>query len=390
VRYCLVADVPLGAFLSGGVDSSGVVATMAGLVPDPVNTFSIGFGRSPEDESPYARAVAERYRTNHVTRHVDADDTSLLPRLAAIYDEPFGDASALPTYRVAELARGHVKVALSGDGGDEVFAGYRRYLWHGREERIRRLLPGPLRTSLFRGLAAAYPKLDRAPRWLRFKHTFRELSLDAVAGYFENVAVLDDAQRRALFAPRLARALDGYHASEVLAVHMAESGSDEPVAQAQYADLKTWLSGRMLVKVDRASMATSLEVRVPFLDHRLVEWAASLPLRLRVRGGEKKALLKRALEPRVPRDLLYRPKQGFMVPLAAWFRGRLADRARALATSQALGDCGLLDMGAIARLVAEHQSGARDHGPVLWSILMFEQFLGLGAAAESLPARVAG
>ena len=282
-------------------------------------------------------------------------------------------------------------MALSGDGGDEVFAGYRRYLWHGREERVRRLLPGALRSSLFRALGAVWPKLDWAPRWLRFKHTFHELALDAVAGYFENVAVVDDAQRDAIFGPNLKRDLGGYHAAQVLAGHMADSGTDEPVAQAQYADMKTWLSGRMLVKADRASMANSLEVRVPFLDCRLVEWAATLPAHLRVRGGEKKFLLKRALEPQVPRHLLYRPKQGFAVPLAAWFRNQLAEQARGLGTSPVLGDSGLLDLAAVRRLVEQHQSGLRDHAPVLWSILMFEQFLRLeGRAADAPPARVAG
>ncbi len=375
VRYCMVADVPVGAFLSGGVDSSGVVAQMAGLASGPVRTFSIGFRGTPEDESAYAREVAERYRTDHVTREVDPDDFGLVDRLAAIYDEPFGDASALPTYRVAELARASVKVALSGDGGDEVFAGYRRYLWHQREEQVRALLPGFVRAPLFGLLGRLWPKLDWAPRPLRFKHTFQELALSPAAGYFQSVNIVDDATRKSLFTPALSRALGGYHASELLGPLMAEAGSDDPVAQAQYADLKTWLSGRMLVKVDRASMANSLEVRVPFLDHRLVEWAATLPARLRVRRGEKKALLKKAFEPTVPRHLLYRPKQGFAVPLAAWFRGPLAGRMRALARSAPLGDSGLIEPTTVARLVAEHQSGQRDHSPVLWNVLMFEAFL---------------
>jgi asparagine synthase (glutamine-hydrolysing) len=389
VRHCMVADVPVGAFLSGGVDSSGVVATMAGQASAPVTTFSIGFKGTPEDETAFAAELARRYRTRHVTREVDPDDMALVDRLAAIYDEPFGDASALPTFRVSELARASLKVALSGDGADEVFAGYRRYLWHGREERVRGLLPGGLRRPLFGLLGRAWPKLDWAPRPLRFKHTFQELALDAAEGYFQSVNIVDDATRSALFAPGLKRDLGGYHAGSLLGPLMAEAGSDDPVAQAQYADLRTWLSGRMLVKVDRAAMANSLEVRVPFLDHRLVEWAARLPPRLRVRGGEKKFLLKKALEPKVPRHLLYRPKQGFAVPLAQWFRGPLAGRMRELARSAPLADGGLIETGTVARLVAEHQTGLSDHAPPLWNVLMFEAFLAREARARARDRRPA-
>ena len=371
----LISDVPLGAFLSGGVDSSGIVALMAGLVDKPINTFSIAFGHRDFDESDYARVVAERYATDHHVRQVDPDAFDLVDRLAGIYDEPFGDSSAIPTFRVSALARERVTVALSGDGGDEVFAGYRRYLWHHREEQLRRMLPAGLRRPVFGLLGQVYPKLDRAPRFLRAKHTFQELAADAVEGYFMSVSVLGDGLRRSLYSPALKRELDGYHAIEVLRQHMEAADTDDPLMAAQYADLKTWLAGGILTKVDRASMANSLEVRVPLLDHEVVEWSATLPPELKLKGQTGKHLLKRAFEPYVPEDLLYRPKQGFSVPLAAWFRGPLKDRVRQAVTGPSLAETGYFDPTALTRLVDQHQSGARDHSAPLWSLLMFESFL---------------
>ena len=371
----LISDVPLGAFLSGGVDSSGIVALMAGLVDKPINTFSIAFGHRDFDESDYARVVAERYATDHHVRQVDPDAFDLVDRLAGIYDEPFGDSSAIPTFRVSALARERVTVALSGDGGDEIFAGYRRYLWHHREEQLRRMLPAGLRRPVFGLLGQVYPKLDRAPRFLRAKHTFQELAADAVEGYFMSVSVLGDGLRRSLYSPALKRELDGYHAIEVLRQHMQAADTDDPLMAAQYADLKTWLAGGILTKVDRASMANSLEVRVPLLDHELVEWSATLPAELKLKGQTGKHLLKRAFEPYVPEDLLYRPKQGFSVPLAAWFRGPLKDRVRQAVTGPTLAETGYFDPTALTRLVDQHQSGARDHSAPLWSLLMFESFL---------------
>ena len=371
----LISDVPLGAFLSGGVDSSGIVALMAGLVDEPINTFSIAFGHRDFDESDYARVVAERYHTDHYVRQVDPDAFDLVDRLAGIYDEPFGDSSAIPTFRVSALARERVTVALSGDGGDEIFAGYRRYLWHHREEQLRRMLPAGLRRPVFGLLGQVYPKLDRAPRFLRAKHTFQELAADAVEGYFMSVSVLGDGLRRSLYSPALKRELDGYHAIEVLRRHMQAADTDDPLMAAQYADLKTWLAGGILTKVDRASMANSLEVRVPLLDHELVEWSATLPPELKLKGQTGKHLLKRAFEPYVPEDLLYRPKQGFSVPLAAWFRGPLKDRVRQAVTGPTLAETGYFDPAALTRLVDQHQSGARDHSAPLWSLLMFESFL---------------
>jgi len=316
VRMRMVADVPLGAFLSGGVDSSGVVAMMAGLQPEPIRTFTISFGTSGFDESAHAAAVAGRYRTDHQVKAVDPDGFDLLDRLAQVYDEPFGDSSAMPTLRVCAMARESVTVALSGDGGDEVFGGYRRYRWHCFEERWRRVLPERLRSPLFGFLGAAYPKLDWAPRPLRAKATLEEMAHGTVEAYVASVSISSEPLRRRLFSPGFARELQGYTAAEVLKRHMARCGSADPLSQVQYADFKTYLPGDILTKVDRASMASSLEVRVPLLDHTLVEWAATLPSGLKLRGGEGKRIFKSALEPYLPSEILHRPKQGFIVPIA--------------------------------------------------------------------------
>jgi asparagine synthase (glutamine-hydrolysing) len=375
VRMRMISDVPLGAFLSGGVDSSGIVAMMAGMSSEPVSTFTIAFGTKGWDESAYAAGIAQRYATDHHIKTVDPNSYGLLDRLAMTYDEPFGDSSAIPTFYVCALARENVTVALSGDGGDEVFAGYRRYKWHRREERVRRVLPDALRRPIFGSLGLLYPKLDWAPRPLRAKTTFQELAGDGAAGYFSSVSVCNDALRSRLFSPSLKHELQGYHAIDVIRGHMLRSGSDDPLSQAQYTDLKTYLPGDILTKVDRASMASSLELRVPLLDHTLIEWAAQLPPDLKLHRGEGKYLLKAALEPYVTRDILYRTKQGFSVPIAAWFRGPLAKRVRDRLLGPSPGLSDLLDMTTIEQLVDQHQAGVRDHSAALWTLSMFEAFL---------------
>ena len=375
VRMRMIADVPLGAFLSGGVDSSGVVAMMAGLKAEPVSIFSIAFGAKGWDESAYASEIATRYRTDHHVRGVNPDSFDLLDRLATIYDEPFGDSSAMPTFQVCGMARENVTVALSGDGGDEVFAGYRRYRWHCFEERVRGLVPGGLRRSLFGSFAAIYPKLDWAPRPLRAKATLEELARDTIDAYFSSVSICSDELRRRLFSPSLAGDLQGYNAAEVLRAHMMRCDSKDPLSQVQYADFKTYLPGDILTKVDRASMASSLEVRVPLLDHTLVEWAARLPSHLKLHGREGKYIFKTALEPHVSKKILYRPKQGFAVPLAAWFRGPLRRRVRDTLCGPVLRESGFFDMATVGMLIDQHQSGERDHSAALWTLSMMEAFL---------------
>jgi len=377
VRIRLIAEVPLGAFLSGGVDSSSVVALMAGLSDDPVNTCSISFGDPAFNESAFARMVAERHKTAHRVEQVDTDDFALVGRLASLYDEPYADSSAMPTYRVCELARRQVTVALSGDGGDENLAGYRRYRWHTYEERLRDVLPLSLRRPLFGFLGRAYPKLDWAPKVLRAKSTFQALARDGVEGYFHSVSVLHDEMRRRLFSDAFKRDLQGYRAVEVMRRHAARAPTDHPLSLVQYLDMKTYLVGDILTKVDRASMAHALEVRVPLLDHELVEWLSSLPPDVKLRGTEGKYLLKKAMEPHLPHEILYRPKMGFSVPLAGWFRGPLRERVRDAVLGPVLADTGLFDQGYLRHLVARHQSGVRDYSASLWSLLMFESFLRL-------------
>ncbi|MGE0668550.1 MAG: XrtA/PEP-CTERM system amidotransferase [Sphingomonadales bacterium] len=381
-RRRLIADVPLGAFLSGGVDSSAVVAQMAHAMNEPVKTFSIGFGGAAGDygsydETAYAQAVASRYGTEHTERRVDPDSFELIDRLAVLYDEPFGDSSAMPTFQVCALAREKVTVALSGDGGDEVFAGYRRYLWHGREARVRRALSPGFRKVLFGTLGTIYPRMDWAPRKLRARSTFRELALDDLDAYFLSVSVTTGRQWRAMLGEgvhsRLRR--DGYHPVEVLGEHWRKAEGADPLKQAQYADIKTWLPADILVKVDRASMANGLEVRAPFLDHRLVEWGVNLPPEQKIAGSEKKAILKQAMEPFVPADLLYRPKKGFIAPLGPWFRGPLKDKVRDELSGSLLNESGLVDPDTVQSMLNQHQGSFRDHARVLWLLLMFQGFL---------------
>ena len=240
------------------------------------------------------------------------------------------------------MARENVTVALSGDGGDEVFAGYRRYRWHCFEERVRRVVPASLRRPFFGMAGALYPKLDWAPRPLRAKATLQELARDTIEAYFSSVSICGTELRRRLFSPSLARELQGYDGVEVLRSHMRRCGSEDPLSQVQYADFKTYLPGDILTKVDRASMASSLEARVPLLDHTLVEWAAGLPSHFKLHGREGKQIFKTALEPYVAKEILYRPKQGFAVPLAAWFRGPLRRRLRDTLLGPVLREVGLV------------------------------------------------
>jgi asparagine synthase (glutamine-hydrolysing) len=374
VRDRLISEVPLGAFLSGGVDSSSIVALMAGLSSDPVNTCSISFGERAYDESAYAALVAERYRTDHRVERVDPEDFDLIDKLVTIYDEPYADSSAMPTYRVCELARRKVTVALSGDGGDENFAGYRRYRWHRNEERVRALLPPALRRGVFGLAGSLYPKLDRAPRVLRAKATLQGLARDSLEAYLHSVSLLPSEARAQMYSAEFKRRLQGYGAIEVFRRHAASAPTEHPLSLVQYLDFKTYLPGDILTKVDRASMAHSLEVRVPLLDYALVDWVSGLPAEWKLRGGEGKYVYKRAFAAYLPRELLYRPKMGFAVPLAQWFRGPLRERVRAAVTGERLRATGIFDTATLERLVDQHQRGARDHTAVLWALLMFDGF----------------
>jgi len=372
----LVADVPVGAFLSGGTDSSGTAALMAQASKGPISAFTIGFNQADHDETAYAALIAARYGARHVVERMNGAETESVGRLAQVFDEPFGDSSALPCLHLARLARSQVKVALSGDGGDELFGGYRRYAFHLREEKIRSTLPAPLRQAIFGALAAIYPQLDVAPRFLRARHTFRELSLDSATGYFWNLSVVDDDLRHRLFSSDLRRSLGGYSAEDVIRRHFVAAPGADALSRAQIVDVKTWLPGDILTKVDRTAMSAGLEVRVPMLDHSFVEWAIGLPVTLKRANGKSKAVLKQAFTQLVPHSLLYRPKQGFSAPLAAWFRGPLGDSfSRATGRGGALSESGLFENSLVDQLIDQHRRGFRDNSRTLWLLWMFQGFL---------------
>ncbi|MGA8784397.1 MAG: asparagine synthase-related protein, partial [Polaromonas sp.] len=266
-------------------------------------------------------------------------------------------------------------VALSGDGGDESLGGYRRYRMHLMEERMRSALPQGMRGSLFGTLGKLYPKADWAPRMFRAKTTFEGLARSSVEAYFHTVSILRGPMREALFSQSFKTNLAGYSAQEVFNRHAAQAGTDDPLALIQYLDLKTYLVGDINTKVDRASMAHSLEVREPLMDHELVEWLATLPSSHKINGQEGKYIFKKSMEPYLPNDVLYRPKMGFAVPLARWFRGPLKQRVRDAVLGDRLASTGWFNPTYLRHLVDAHQSGASDYSAPLWTLLMFEAFL---------------
>ncbi len=371
----MVADVPLGAFLSGGVDSSSVVALMAEASQTPVQTCSIGFDVAALDESTYAAQVAAQFHTDHRSRTVSPDDFRAVDALAGMFDEPFADASALPTWRVCQLARETVTVALSGDGADEALAGYRRHVFQRREDRMRALLPQGIRAPLFGTLGRLYPKADWAPRVLRAKSTFQSLAASSEQGYARALSVLPPELRETLYTPEFRRLRGDYRAEAVLEELMRSAPARSGLDRAQYADLKFWLPGDILTKVDRTSMAVGLEAREPLLDHRLIEFATSLPENLRVQHGEGKWLMKRTMRRYLPQDILHRPKQGFVTPIAQWFRGPLASTARAIGDSAVLAHSGWFDAPRIRSLAEAHISGRADHSRLLWQLVMLDKSL---------------
>lgn len=371
----MAADVPLGAFLSGGVDSSSVVALMAENSNQPVKTCSIGFDAKGLDESNYAQQIANRFATDHRARKVSANDFEEIDTLVAMFDEPFADASALPTWRVCQLARESVTVALSGDGADEALGGYRRHRFQLNEDRLRGLLPQGIRSPLFGTLASVWPKADWAPRPLRAKSTFEALASSSEAAYAKSLCVMAPGLRDGLYSPDYHALRGDYRAEQPMIELMRGAPARSGLDRAQYADLMFWLPGDILTKVDRASMAVSLEAREPLLDHRLVEFAARLPERMRIRGMDGKWLMKKAMSRHLPDDILYRPKQGFVTPIAEWFRGPLASEARSIAKGAALARTGWMVPERISQMAEAHIGGRSDHSRALWQLLMLEKSL---------------
>jgi asparagine synthase (glutamine-hydrolysing) len=377
VRAQLMSDVPLGAFLSGGVDSGSVVACAAHEIAmtggRPLATFTVGF-EGQNDERPAAAALAARLGVSHRSVAGRRDYIAAAREQARIFGEPFGDHSAVPTLLVCRLARQHVTVALSGDGGDEVFGGYRRYQWHKLTEAARAALPAMVRRRFIGSLAAAYPKLDHAPRWLRAKSTLTEISLESAAGYYRTLCKLHDTRRLQLYSRSMRVAVDGHDPGARITSLMAECDSDDPLLQAQYADLNTYLPGDILVKTDRTSMAVSLELRSPILDHELVAWGLALPPELKLRRGTGKHVLRKAMAAHLPSGLLRGKKRGFADEIGGQLRAG-ATTVRARLTGEAMRDSSLFDCAAVARLVDEHATGRFNHSQALWQLLVLEGFL---------------
>ncbi len=367
----LVADVPLGAFLSGGVDSAGIVASMSRLREEVV-AVSVGFQDAAFDERPAARAVAERLGVRleeHLTTPEAAEDLDLL---SFHFDEPFFDSSALPTYHVSRAARRHVTVALSGDGGDEAFAGYRRYRFDRWENRVRRFLPPGAGPFLLRPLGRAWPRSRALPRWMRAGATLENLGRDGFDAYVHSVSAQAPGEALSFLHPDLRRALEGYDPLEIHRKHFFRGGRVDTLSRVQYLDLKTYLPGDILVKVDRASMAVSLETRAPFLDHRLLEGAARVPPRYRIKGGRGKWILRTALVDRLGPGILDRPKAGFSIPLARWMGKDLDGLVREALEGEAANL--LLDRKRAEAWREEHRSGRRDRSEALWALLVLHRW----------------
>jgi asparagine synthase (glutamine-hydrolysing) len=369
VRLRLRSDVPLGAFLSGGVDSSSVVALMHKINGNRVTTCSVGFDEKEFDESAAAAVFAASLGTDHHEERVRPDALAVLDKLVWHYDEPYADSSAVPTYYVSQAARRHVTVALSGDGGDENFAGYRRYFHDCLEQRARSFLPDGFRRPVFGALGQLYPKLDWAPRFLRAQATFRALSRRGVEGYFYSVSAVKPEIKRTMLSGDLQCSLKSYDPLTLFEDYYNHPKSADHLSRLQYLDIKTYLVDDILVKVDRASMANSLEVRSPLLDHVLMELIARMPSSLKLKGKIGKYIFKKALEPVLPQTILNRPKQGFGVPLADWFRKDLKETTAAVLLQP--DPMGVLNPKTVADLWAKHQSGFRDFSTPLWTLLMF-------------------
>ena len=365
VRRRLISDVPLGAFLSGGVDSGTIVGLMAQLMTQPVKTFSIGFEEEEFSELDDARIVARHFGTEHTEFVVKPNALELLPKLATSYDEPFADSSAIPTFYVSQLARQHVTVALSGDGGDELFGGYRRYVTDARDNFLE-VLPSWIRTSLLGGISKQMPMFMRGKSYLHY------MSQSVERQYLQRVSFFSPEIKSHLYSNDLKRHLGGADPVKWAKDFMDNVNGAALLPKMLYSDLKTYLPYDLLTKVDIASMAHSLEVRVPFLDHEVVEFAAQIPPQLKIQGDTSKYILKMAMKGLVPPEVLQKKKQGFAVPLARWFRSELKEFTYDNLTSTRFKSRGWFAQDAIEKMLARHQAGTADYSSIIWSLIFFE------------------
>jgi asparagine synthase (glutamine-hydrolysing) len=360
-----MSDVPLGAFLSGGIDSSLVVALMAEASDRPVKTFSIGFDEPQFDELAHARTVADHFHTDHYEFVVRPDGLSILDRLIDHFDEPFADSSAIPTWYVSEMARRHVTVVLSGDGGDELFGGYDRYVAHPRAVQFDRL-PLPGRHAL---ASAIWPRL---PHGTYGRNFLRHVAHDENGRYLDSLTFFHADERHALYATDFAGALGNRPPEDVLHDRLRRFASLPAQSRMMRLDFETYLPEDVLTKVDRMSMAHSIESRVPLLDNRVIEFAATLPVEMKIAGGRRKHLLKQVARELLPAAIVDRRKQGFGVPLGVWFRGGLADVFSDVLTDPRTRQRGYFAPSFVDRLIREHLGGRRDHTLRLWQLLVFE------------------
>ncbi|MER3414805.1 MAG: asparagine synthase (glutamine-hydrolyzing) [Gemmataceae bacterium] len=374
VRLHLIADVPVGAFLSGGIDSSVLVALAAGQTQGQLRTFSMGFHEEDFSELPQARRVAEQFGTLHTEQIVTPDAARLVDELSYYYDEPFADSSAVPTYLVSRLASRSVKVVLSGDGGDEAFGGYARYAHDLAESRWRRRLPRWLRRTVLASVARVYPKADWLPRPLRAQTRLTNLSLEAWDAYANTLSLCRPHVRRRLLHRDLSSQLDGYRPEELIADAFQRAPAGDDLAGMISADVRVILPDDFLVKVDRASMACGLEVRPPFLDHELLELAARIPSELKVRQGRTKWILRETYRHLLPAGIADLPKHGFEIPVDQWLREPLRDMVEDTLLSAASPVAPYINVQEVRRLYERHRRGWGQHGQVLWSLLMLARW----------------
>ena len=368
VRFRLISDVPLGAFLSGGLDSSTIVSLMKELEMNEIVTASIGFREKDFDESMYARMVAKHFSTKHYEEVVDTCDVEMIDDILWYLDEPFADASAIPTYNLSRITNKHVTVALSGDGSDEIFAGYRRYYYDVVENNLRKSIPKFARETFIASLASIYPKADWMPRFLRAKTLLTNLSSSQERSHFNSIGVFNEKQKNSILNDDIVSHLNGYDSFSVMEKYYKKTGDMDELSKILYVDFKTYLPDRMLVKVDRMSMAHSLEVRVPFLDHELLEYIAQIPSLLKLKGKNGKYILKKCMAARLPMDIISRRKKGFDIPLDSWFRNDL--KAKAYETifdkNEFLKE--YCNYGFIKRMWDEHQRKTRNWGQHIWNV----------------------
>jgi asparagine synthase (glutamine-hydrolysing) len=375
VKKRMIADVPLGAFLSGGIDSTAIVALMNQLSADKIITSSIGFDLSQYDESYFAEKVAQHFDTDHATTNVSVNDLSLVDLVVDIYDEPFADNSAIPTLILSKVTREKVKVALSGDGSDELFFGYRNYQMINMEEKLRRFFPAKITKPLFTLLAKYYPKLDKAPRFLRAKSTFQALASDPITSFHNAMSLSNVETLNKLYSYQFKDKLNGYSSLKQFRLLAKEVNHLSPLKQIQYIDFKTYLPGDILTKVDRASMASSLEVRVPFLDYKLVEWGLGVNEKLNIKGKKVKQILAKSLKGLVPKFVLERDKMGFTSPLDEWIRQIPKETLEKRIFSEALIAQNIFNIRELKSLIAKHQSRTINNGVLIWGLLILASFL---------------